>query len=442
MQEVSMRGSGKNGDVRFHLLTPAGRVCALCEAGALSPDDATLLTSGRPLLATDEAHCMVENVVGTFSLPLSVVPQFPVNGKEYAVPLVTEEPSVVAAMSAAAKVARLAGGFESTSGRPCMVGQIHLVGVRDPERAAGVILENRGGILERLNSLHRRMAERGGGALEISVRILDRGALAVHVVVDTRDAMGANLVSRMCEDAAPLVEEISGGRALMRILSNLCDSALVSARIVVPEEQLGHRGLPGAEVRDRIVAASEIAESDPYRAATHNKGVMNGIDAVALATGNDWRSVEAGAHARAASGGRYRPLSIWRTGEGGALEGHIEIPLKVGTVGAQISGSRGAALSLRLLGVTSASELAAVMAAVGLAQNFAALRMLVCGGVSEGHLRLHARSVALAAGAGPEEAGAVARVLGGEKEVKVWRAKEILQELRRTGSGSERPRER
>ena len=329
--------------------------------------DAKRLRDGEQVISVAAADRIIENVVGVFGLPLAVVPNFVVNGRECIVPLVVEEPSIVAGLGSAAAVARGSGGFEVDSDGSLLIGQVHVTDLGDPDQAVRALGAARARLVEAANAVHPRLVARGGGVRDIETRLfeLPDGAplVGVHVLVDTCDAMGANLVNSMCEAAAPRIAELCGGRVALRILSNLVDRSIVRCRV--------RYALPD-DVRDGIVLASEIASADPHRAATHNKGIMNGIDAVAIATGNDWRAIEAGAHAFAARDGRYRPLATWSADDDGDLVGAIEIPLKVGTVGGSLGANPGASLGLELCGVASAMELAELMAAVG-------LFMLVCG---------------------------------------------------------------
>jgi len=391
----------------FHKLSVEERVRAIRDRGMISQQDYKNLLAGRNVLSLDNAGTMIENVVGVMGLPVGLGLNFLVNGKDYVVPMAVEEPSIVAAVSYAAKTARVAGGFESTSTEPILVGQIQVMEVLRPSQARSKLLQRKEEVLNLANSLHPRLVARGGGARDLEVYLFPvtpgkSEMLVIHLLVDTRDAMGANLVNTMCEGVASLVEGITGGKVFLRILSNLADRSLVRSRMRVPVDNLTANGFDGEQVRDGIIIASEFAEIDPYRATTHNKGIMNGIDAVALATGNDWRAVEAGAHAFAARGSRYTSLSRWRRDEDGGLVGEIEIPLKVGIVGGSLQSNPTVALNLKLLGVSSARELAEVMGAVGLAQNFAALRALATEGIQQGHMTLHARSVVSAAGTPPE----------------------------------------
>ncbi|MDJ0974943.1 MAG: hydroxymethylglutaryl-CoA reductase, degradative [Planctomycetota bacterium] len=419
----------------FYRKTVDERLALLKEKGILSEEDFATLSSGRNVVNAEEADCLIENVVGTFGMPFGLGLNFLVNDREYVVPMVVEEPSVVAAVSAAAKTIRAGGGFRCRSMDPMILGQIQVVEVEHADTVKERIEEHKEQILDLANSLHPNMVARGGGARDVEVRVHPASSTRpemtiVHLLVDTRDAMGANIVNSMCEGVAPLIEDITGGRVFLRILSNITDRAMVHAECVIPVEYLKNNGYSGEEVRDGIVLANQFAEVDPYRAATHNKGVMNGIDAVAIATGNDWRAIEAAAHAHAAMQGRYSSLTRWWRTEEGHLGGALSIPLKVGIVGSQIQSNPTPGIARRILGVGSARELAEVMCAVGLAQNFAALRALSTDGIQLGHMALHARSVAVAAGTPRAMLDSVVDRLVDGGEVKVWRAKEILQDLR------------
>jgi len=342
-----------------------------------------------------------------------------------------EEPSVVAAASHAARVVRDAGGFSAEADAPRMIAQIQLVSLANIEAAAAALCAAESRIVGLANDVHPNMRKRGGGALHVEVRPLPETPagpmLVLHLIVDVGDAMGANAVNTMAEAVAPLAEEITGGQARLRILSNLADQRLARASTRLPFALLETPSLGGAETARRLVEAWAFAEADPYRAATHNKGIMNGIDAVAIATGNDWRSIEAGAHAYAARDGRYRPLTRF-TIEGDALVGSIELPLSVGIVGGHLEINPCARLALRLIGVESARELAAIMAAVGLGQNFAAMRALVTDGIQRGHMALHARGLAVAAGCPASLVDQVTRQLIASGEIKLSKAREILLE--------------
>ena len=424
----------------FYKLSVSDRVRIIHERGWLSTEDYQALVSGEHTLKVHKADKMIENVVGVMGLPVGLGLNFLVNGRDYIVPLVVEEPSIVAALSSAAKVVRGAGGFHVETTEPVLIGQVQVVDVPHPAQAKAVLLQRKDELLNLANSLHPQMVARGGGAQDIEVHLYARAEgsdmLVVHLLVDTRDAMGANLVNTMCEGVASLVESMTGGRVFLRILSNLADRAMVRARCIIPIEDLTTKGHAGEEVRDGVVLANEFACIDPYRAATHNKGIMNGVDAVALATGNDWRAIEAAAHAYAARGGRYTSLTRWYKGEQGELVGELEMPMKVGIVGGSLQSNATVALDLRLLGVKSACELAQVMGAVGLAQNFSALRALVTDGIQQGHMTLHARSVAITAGATAEIFDTVVERLVESGEIKIWKAQEIVLQVRKEARGA------
>jgi hydroxymethylglutaryl-CoA reductase len=419
----------------FYKLSVADRVRAVRDLGLLSQDDIDSLAAGRTTLDLSAADKMIENVIGVLGLPIGLGLNFQINGKDYVVPMVVEEPSIVAAISAAAKLARASGGFRTSSTAPVLIGQIQVIDVPDIQAAQGAVLSRKREILDLANSFHPRMVARGGGAVDLEVRTHPLPSqsgemLVVHLLVDTRDAMGANLVNGMCEGVASLIETLTEGTVFLRILSNLADRALARAEVTLPVAALAGKGYAGERVRDGIITATDLARVDPYRAATHNKGVMNGVDAVALATGNDWRAIEAGAHAYAARHGRYASLTEWWQDDAGNLCGRIELPMKVGIVGGPLETNPGVAMNLRLLGVESATELAEVMAAVGLAQNFAALRALATDGIQAGHMTLHARSVVKAAGVPAELFDEVIERVLQSGEIKVWKAQEVLAELR------------
>ncbi len=420
----------------FYKLPVNERLRLLMQRNFLTGADHEALAAGAQLLSVEAADRMIENVVGVFGLPIGVASNFLVNGQDQVVPLVVEEPSIVAALSSAAKLVRQAGGFTVESTDPLLIGQIQVVDVPHPKKAQAAVLQSKEEIKNLANSLHPKMVARGGGAKDVEVVIhpsqSQRGdMLVVHLLVDTRDAMGANLVNTMCEGVASLIEKLTDGKVFLRILSNLTDRSLVRARCVIPPALLGGKGYSGEDVRDGIILANEFASVDPYRAATHNKGIMNGVDAVAIATGNDWRAIEAACHAYAARGKGYSSLTRWYEDEAKNLVGHIELPLKVGTVGGPIQSNPAVGISLRMLGIQSARQLAEIMGAVGLAQNFAALRALVTEGIQEGHMTLHARSVAVAAGATADIFDSVVEQLIESGEIKVWKAEEIVHKLRR-----------
>ncbi len=423
---------------KFYKLSVHDRLLLLKEKGILSDSDYQLLLSEKQRLTAVEVDRMVENVVGAFTLPIGLGLNFLINSREYVVPMVVEEPSIVAAVSSAAKMIGRAGGFRVSSDEPMLMGQIQVVDLPHSDRARQAILQNKPEIIEQANSLHPRMVERGGGARDLEV-VIHAGAslrgdmLVVNLLVDTRDAMGANMVNSMCEGVAPLIEKITGGMVFLRILSNLTDRAMVRAEATIPLSLLQDKENPGERVRDGIILANEFAERDPYRAATHNKGIMNGIDAVAIATGNDWRAIEAAAHAYAGRGSSYTSLTRWTKNENGDLLGRLTIPLKVGTIGGNLRSNKAVQVLQRILNVSSARELAEIMGAVGLAQNFSALRALSTEGIQRGHMSLHARSVAVSAGATPDIYEIVVERLVESGEIKEWKAKEIIRELAEQG---------
>ena len=421
----------------FYRLSIKDRVEAVFERGLISEEDYLALKNQQQQLDLNSADKMIENVIGVMGLPIGLGLNFLINEKEYVIPLAVEEPSIVAALSSAAKIARKHGGFKAESTDPILIGQIQVVGIKDLAKARSEILSRKKEVLNLANSFHPRMVARGGGAKDLNVKTypldsFDQEMLIVDLHVDTRDAMGANLVNGMCEGVASLIETMTEGEVFLRILSNLSDKSLATASVTIPTSALNINGYDGEKVRDGIIIASDFAHVDPYRASTHNKGIMNGIDAVALATGNDWRAIEAGAHAFAARHGRYSALSKWSSDNEGNLVGKIELPIKVGTVGGPMESNPAVALNLRIINVESAMELASVMAAVGLAQNFSALKALVTEGIQTGHMTLHARSVVKAAGTPVKFFDQVLEKLLIDGEIKVWKAREILEELQRT----------
>ena len=425
-------------------MSVAERVRAVRDRGLLSSTDFDLLSSGQATLDLQAADKMIENVIGVLGMPVGLGMNFLINGKDYVIPMAVEEPSIVAAISAAAKLARTSGGFSSSSTPPVLIGQIQVLELPNLPRARATVLEQKQEILDLANSFHPRMVARGGGAVDVEVhsyplRTTPGEMLVVHLLVDTCDAMGANLVNGMCEGVAALIEQLTDGTVFLRILSNLTDRALARAEVTLPVALLAGKGYAGERVRDGVIVAADFAHADPYRAATHNKGIMNGVDAVALATGNDWRAIEAGAHAYAARHGRYSSLTEWWKDDAGNLRGSIEMPMKVGIVGGPLESNPGVAMNLRLLGVGSARELAEVMAAVGLAQNFAALRALATEGIQTGHMTLHARSVVKAAGAPAELFNEVLERVLQSGEIKVWKAQQVLAEVRQAAPASRLP---
>ncbi|GBD08369.1 3-hydroxy-3-methylglutaryl-coenzyme A reductase [Candidatus Thermoflexus japonica] len=421
----------------FYRLPLEARVRWVAEQAGLTPEEQALLSNGG--LTLEEADHLVENVIGRFALPFAVAVNFLINGREILIPMVIEEPSVVAALSHAARLARAGGGFHAGSDEPIMRGQIQVMDLPDLPAAARAIEEQIEAIRTTAEAATPSIVARGGGFRGLETILFpDTPAgpmLVVHLLYDVRDAMGANAVNTVCEAVAPLIARITGGRVVLRILSNLADRRRAWAEVRIPPEALETPDFPGDLVIQGILEAQALAEVDPYRAATHNKGIMNGIDAVALATGNDWRAIEAGAHAYAARNGQYRPLTRWWRDEGGALHGRIELPLAVGIVGGATQAHPLARVALKILGVSSARELAEIMAAVGLAQNLAALRALATEGIQRGHMELHARQIAMAAGAAGQEIDRIAQQLVAERNIRLARARELLQELRGSATG-------
>jgi hydroxymethylglutaryl-CoA reductase len=426
--------SVKRSDISgFYKKSPDERWQTIREFGELEPAEVdTIRNTGA--LRFEQVDRMIENVVGTMPLPLGIAVNFQVNGKDYLVPMAIEEPSVVAAASNAARIAREHGGFTTSSTGPIMLGQIQLVGIPDPNGARITILSHRDEILSIANEKDPMLVKVGGGARDIEVRVLDskRGPMVItHLVVDCRDAMGANAVNTMVEAVAPHLEKWTGGRVYLRIISNLAVRRLARSRAVFGKESLKTDMLAGEEVVEGILEAYAFAEADPFRCATHNKGVMNGIDAVVVATGNDWRAIEAGAHSYAAwKSNGYRSLTAWEKDASGNLVGTIELPMAVGLVGGATAVHPTAKANVKLLGVKSAQELGEVIASVGLAQNFAALRALATEGIQRGHMSLHARNIAATVGAVGDEVDRVVEVLVKERKVRMDRAKEVLTDLR------------
>ena len=410
-------------------------------AEALGMDVEELVAAvGDGGLACDKADKIIENVLGTFSLPFAVALNVQVNGEDFIAPMVVEEPSVVAAASNAARMVREGGGFSAEADEPIMIAQVQLDEVPDVARACVRVRQHTGELIALGNSAVPGLVRRGGGVRSIEPRDLGEGMFVVHFNVDCRDAMGANLVNTVAEAVADRIQELSGGRIGLRILSNLCDRRKVRVKCRVPARALATDDLDGSEVRDGIVRASRFAERDPYRATTHNKGLMNGLDSVVIATGNDWRAVESGAHAYAARSGKYSPLCVWRA-EGGDLVGELEIPLSLGTVGGPSRVHEGAKMGLRVVDASSATELAMVAAAVGMASNLAALRALATEGIQRGHMALHARSVAIAAGAIGADVERVAHRIHGLGDVSLDAARRALSELSQLSNSAPPPGE-
>ena len=419
----------------FYRLAPVDRRRKLLELAGLPAGGFAALDPGA--LTVEVADGMIENVVGVYALPFAVAVNFTVDGVDTLVPMAIEEPSVVAAASNAARMVRPAG-FHTQVSAPVMIGQIQITDVGDIDTAAAALRMRTEELLGDARRLVPRLAERGGGPIALDVRPLarsgpDGGVIVVHLHIDCRDAMGANLVNTLCEALSTRVAEIARGRAGLRILSNLTDGRTVTVRCTVDDALLASEVAAGADVRAAIAAASRFAELDPYRAATHNKGIMNGVDAVLVATGQDWRAVEAGAHAFAARSGAYRPLAVWRERTDGrglpGLEGELQMPMAVGTVGGALHVHPGARLALELAGAHTADRLAAIAGAAGLATNLAALRALATEGIQRGHMALHARGLARAAGATGELIDRVADELAATGDVKPDRAREVLARL-------------
>lgn len=417
----------------FYQRSLAERLEIVAAWADLTPAEVNTLACG---LSPEQADRMVENAVGTFALPLGIGVNFLINGRDYLIPMAVEEPSVIAAVSNAARLARAGGGFRAGSSEPVMIGQVQLLDVPDPQAAEQAVLNSQEEIAARVDALHPTIARLGGGFRGVEVRHLTETPagpmLIVHLLLDCRDAMGANAVNTSVEAAAPLLESLTGGRANLRILSNLTDRRTAWAEVCIPAAAFESQEFSGEAVIRGIAEANAFAWADPYRAATHNKGIMNGIDPVVIATGNDWRAIEAGAHAFAAASGRYRCLTDWRVvsdSQGGSeLLGRIELPLAVGLVGGATKAHPTARVALKILGVSSARELAEVIAAVGLAQNLTALRALAAEGIQRGHMALHARQLVLAAGAPPDQVDRLAAQLVAEGQVRPARAAELARQ--------------
>jgi len=417
----------------FYNLTIEERRKKLAEASNRTPEDLLPFTTGG--LSPETADHMIENVIGMYSLPIGIGLNFMINGRDVLIPFVVEEPSIVAGASFMAKLIRAGGGFTATTTEALMIGQMQLINVVNMDEARLKLYEHKAELLENADRADSTLSMLGGGAKDLEIRLIEDSPigpfLVVHLIYDVRDAMGANAVNTACEKLAPQIEAITGGKVHLRILSNLSDRRIARARCTVPVNELtvGFETFKAETVRDGIIAAYAFAASDPYRAATHNKGIMNGVDAVVLATGNDWRAIEAGAHAYAARSGRYTSLSTWGKDSNGNLVGTIEIPMAVGIVGGATKVHPAAQAAIKLMGIKTAGELAEIIACVGLAQNMAALRALATEGIQRGHMSLHARQIALAAGAAGEMIDKVAAQMVAEKAIRVTRAEEILKEI-------------
>ncbi len=414
----------------FYKLTPKQRIKFVKDFADLSDEEVKLLHSTGSL-KLELADRMIENVVGTFPLPVGIAMNFLINGRDYLIPMAIEEPSVVAAATYAAKMARKKGGFFTSSTDPIMIGQIQTVDVRDPFAAKIKILTSKKEILQKANEQDPMLVSVGGGAKDLEVKVINTktGDMVItELHVDCRDAMGANAVNTMAEAVAPLIERITGGRVYLRIISNLAVKRLARAYAVIAKEEVG-----GEEVVDGIVEAYNFAASDPFRAATHNKGILNGIIGVVIATGNDHRAIEAGAHAYAARNGHYGALSVWEKNKDGDLVGSLELPMAVGLIGGATKVHPVAKVILKILGVKTANELGEVMAAVGLAQNLGALRALAHEGIQRGHMSLHARNVAITAGAEGDLIDLIVEKMVEERKIRMDRAKELLEEYKMKG---------
>ena len=414
----------------FYKLPPGERLKAAANESGLGAEEVSQVEKG---LGIEQADKMVENVIGVIQVPLGIATNFIIDGREVLIPMATEEPSVIAAASNGARMAREAGGFLTSSTGPVMRAQIQVTGVVDPFSARQNILLHKDELTRMANEKDPMLVKYGGGVKDIEVYVIDSRVgpmVVVHLIVDCRDAMGANAVNTMAEALAPRVEEITGGRVYLRIISNLADKRLARARAVFKAEEIG-----GHEVVDGIIQAAALAEVDPYRAATHNKGIMNGVTAVVLATGNDTRAVEAGAHSFASISGRYQSLTHYEKNKDGDLVGTIELPVAVGLVGGATRVHPVAKSTVKILGVKSADDLSRIIAAVGLCQNFAALRALASEGIQRGHMSLHAKNVAVQAGAKCDLIEVVAARMAAERRINVDRAAELIAELEQKSKG-------
>lgn len=418
----------------FYKRTLAERAAVVAQWAGLTPEEQIALL-GLSGLNAAQADNMIENAIGIYALPLGIATNFLVNGQDYLVPMVIEEPSVVAAVSNAAKMFREGGGFVTSSDEPVMIGQIQVLDLPDIYAAAGAVRSQRKMLLAEADKVGGSIVKHGGGARDIQVRpIMETPVgpmLIVHLLYDTRDAMGANAINTAVEHLAPFIEQLTGGRVNLRILSNLTDQRKARAEGMIPASELQSGNLRGEDAVRAIVEAGVFAEVDPYRATTHNKGIMNGIDAVVIATGNDWRAIEAGAHAYAARDGQYTSLTKWWQDENGNLHGAIELPLAVGIVGGATRVHPAAQIGLKILGIQNARQLAEIIAAVGMAQNLAAMRALATEGIQNGHMRMHARQLAVAAGASGDMVTRIVQTMIAEGNIRLERAKALVSELSR-----------
>ncbi len=422
--------SGSDKIKKFYNLSIKERLALLGEEFGLSEEDLAVISGEAGLTSSDADH-MIENVVGTFGLPLGIAQHFRINGRDVPIPMVVEEPSIVAGASFMAKLALSTGGFIAQASAPEMIGQIQVLDISDPSSARLRILSEQEALLSSTAEVDPVLKELGGGPRDLEVRLIKDSPigefLVIHLIYDVRDAMGANAVNTAVERLALQIERITGGRVLLRILSNLADRRTAISQVRIRTKDLAFGDFSGEEVRDGIIEAWAFAVSDPYRAATHNKGIMNGIDPIVIATGNDWRAIEAGAHAYAARNGKYTSLSTWHKDSEGNLVGKLEMPMAVGIIGGATRVHPAAKANLKLMGVKTAGELAEIIVSVGLAQNLAALRALATEGIQKGHMALHARQVAAAAGAKGAQIDRLAEKLVSDKMIRIDHAREILK---------------
>jgi hydroxymethylglutaryl-CoA reductase len=415
----------------FYNLPLEERLAKVAEWADLTDEEQEILVEQG--LKASQANMMIENVVGTYELPLGIACNFQINGRDYLIPMAVEEPSVLAAISNSAKVVRAGGGFHAEATAPVMIGQIQILDFPDIDEAVAALEDHKQELMDLADTCDGLIVSLGGGARDLTARPFPDTPVGpmiiLHLYFDVRDAMGANTINTALETMSPRIEALTGGRTVLRILSNLADHRTATARCTIPKEALVTYDIDGAEVARLIEEANAFALVDPYRAATHNKGIMNGIDAVCIATGNDWRAIESGAHSYAAQSGRYTALTDWHVDDNGDLYGEITLPMAVGIVGGATKVHPTARVALKILGVQSAQELAEIMACVGLAQNLAAIRALATVGIQRGHMQLHARQVALAAGATDEQVDEVVDRMIKDKKIHITRAEEILNEM-------------
>lgn len=417
----------------FYKMTIAERIEVLSNLDILTSEESQLLKSGNQVILTHTADNMSENVIGVFGLPLSIATNFLINDQDYLVPMVVEEPSIVAGVSSAAKIIRKSGGFIASIHESLLIGQIQLLDVKNIADTVGILEQNKKILIHSANLSQPNLIKRRGGVKDIEIRIVKQKSkqiVVLHLLIDTKDAMGANLVNTICESLADDLSELTSCRVGLKILSNLTDRSLINIKVKIPHQYLTKDDYDGPEVRDGIINATDFADSDPYRATTHNKGIMNGIDAVAIATGNDWRSIEAAAHAYACQDGRYRSLTKWFIDADGDLVGELKMPIKVGIVGSSLKANPGAQLGLKITAAKNSNELAIIMGSVGLAQNLAALRALTTYGIQKGHMKLHAKSVVMSINVPERYFSKVLDALILSNEIKAWKAQEIFDSIK------------